>query len=135
MWALVWLPIGLALALYAASSPPQPSDIISRPVSVPWFVTAWTAWGGISGTGFALILGFTEHRRSIGELSLARIAAWGALGAMTVPTVLMLVEILTTPLSLHFYDWRLPLVVLAASATLGGVCGAVTLTLARRAPG
>ncbi len=133
MWAVIWLPIGLALALYAASFPPQPSDIISRPVSVPWFVTVWTAWGGISGTGFAIILGFTERRRSLSELSLSRIAAWGALGAMTVPTLLILVEILSTPLSLHFYDWRLPLVVLAVSATLGGVCGAVTLTLARHA--
>jgi hypothetical protein len=135
MWALVWLPIGLAVALYAASSPPQPSDVISRPVSVALFLTAWTAWGGISGAGFALILGFTERRRSLGELSLARTTVWGALGAMTVPTVLTLIDLLRMPVSLPLYDWRFPLVALAASASLGAVCGAVTLTLARRPTG
>ncbi len=66
MWALAWLPIGGAVALYAASSPPQPSDVISRPVSVPLFLTVWTVWGGMSGAAFALILKFTERRRSLG---------------------------------------------------------------------
>jgi hypothetical protein len=98
-------------------------------------LTAWTAWGGISGAGFALILGFTERRRSLGELSLARTTVWGALGAMTVPTVLTLIDLLRMPVSLPLYDWRFPLVALAASASLGAVCGAVTLTLARRPTG
>ncbi len=135
MWALVWLPIGLAVALYAAASPPQPSDVISRPVSVPLFLTAWTVWGGMSGAAFALILGVTERRHSLGELSLARTTVWGALGAMTVPTALTLIDVLRMPVGLQLYDWRLPLVALVASGCLGGVCGAATLTLARRPTG
>jgi hypothetical protein len=132
LWALVWLPLGVAVALYAAARSPQPSDFISRPVSLPVFVTAWTAWGGMSGALFAVVLGLTERRHTLGELSMARTAVWGALGSMTVPAALIVIEVLRTPLALRLYDWRLPLVALAVSAVLGAGCAAATLTLARR---
>jgi hypothetical protein len=135
MWALVWLPIGVAVALYAASSPPQPSDFISRPVSFPVFLTVWTVWGGLSGAAFALILKFTERRRSLGELSPVRTAVWGALGAMTVPAALTLIDVLRTQVTPPLYDWRVPLVALVVSGGLGGICGWATLTLARRPTG
>jgi len=132
IWALIWLPIGLGLALYADSRPPQPSDVVRRPVSIALFVTAWTAWGWISGAVFALILGFAERRRTLADLSLGRTAVWGALGSMTVPTVLTLIDVFQMPVGLAFYDWQFVLVALVVSAALGAGCAAGTLRLARR---
>jgi hypothetical protein len=96
-WALVWLPMGFALALYAGSRPPQPSDVISRPVALPAFVTAWTIWGAISGGVFAFVLTVTERRRTIETLSTARTAVWGALGAVALPLVLVALDLVRTP--------------------------------------
>ena len=132
IWALVWLPIGLALALYADSRPPQPSDVISRPVSIPFFVTAWTAWGALSGAAFTLVLGFAERRQTIENLSIARTAVWGALGAVALPLILIAIDVIRTPVGLLGYSWRFPLLVLSVSATLGAGCAAATLALGRR---
>jgi len=132
-WALVWLPIGLGLAVYADARPPQPSDVIRRPVSMALFVTAWTAWGWISGGVFALILRMVERRRSLVDLSLGRTAVWGALGSMTVPAVLTLNDLLSMPVSFRLYDWQFVLVALSLSAALGAGCAVATLGLARRA--
>jgi hypothetical protein len=135
IWAAAWLPMGLALGLYAGATPPQPSDIIWRPVSLPLFLTAWTVWGAVSGGFFALILRFTERRRTADDLTLIRTAIWGAAGAMTLPAALVVIDAVRTPSGLLGYTWRFPLLVLAASAALGAGCAAATLALARRAPG
>jgi hypothetical protein len=133
IWALVWLPIGLALGLYAAGSPPQPTDVIGRPVRVPLFVTAWTLWGALSGGLFALVLGIIERRRSVESLGLGRIAVWGAAGSTTLPLLLTVVDVARTPPGLLGYSWRFPFLVLGASAILGAGCAAAALLLARRA--
>lgn len=129
---MAWMPLGLALSLYAGLRAPEPSDIISRPVSLPLFVSVWTVWGGMSGALFALLLGFAERRRTLGNLSRARTAVWGALGCMTLPAALTLVDVLQTPAGLRGYGWRFPLTALAVSAALGAACAAATLALARR---
>ncbi len=102
-WAVVWSPIGLALAWYADSRPPQPSDVISRPVSVALFVTAWTAWGSLSGAAFAVVLRFAERQKSFDKLSLVRMSTWGALGAVALPLVLLAVDVTTTDVGLRGY--------------------------------
>ena len=132
IWGLVWFPLGALVALYAAGSPPQPADLFYRPVDVPTFLLVWTIWGGLSGTGFAIILGTAERRRTLGELSIARAALWGALGAMSAPTLLTAVDLARGLLGSRLYDWRVPLVSVLASAILGGACGAATLIAARR---
>lgn len=134
IWAAVWMPMGLALALYAGSRPPRPSDVISRPVTVPLFVALWTVWGGISGMVFALIVGLAERRRTLHQLRLARVAIWGAFGCMTLPVVLALLDVIVTPAALRPYGWRYPLMALTVSAALGAACAAGTLALGRRSP-
>jgi len=134
VWALVWLPLGAMVALYAAATPPQPGDFLHRPVAFPVFLSAWTVWGLLSGTGFALILGAAERRRTLGSLSLVRTACWGALGAISAPIVLTAVDIVRgVPGSLPHY-WRLPLVIILVSAALGAACAAATLMVARHRP-
>lgn len=132
IWAIVWMPMGLALALYAGSRSPRPTDLFARPASVPLFVSAWTVWGAMSGALFAFILGLAERRRTLASLSLARTVAWGAIGCMTLPAVLTVVDVLGTPAGLRGYTWRFPLAVLAVSAGLGAACAAATVALARR---
>lgn len=132
MWAAAWLPIGGALAVYAAARPPQPSDLLSRPIAVLPFLLVWTLWGGVSGAAFSIILAFRGRRRTLGELSAVRTAAWGALGSMTAPAVAIIVEVVSGPLSLHLYDWRLPVAIMTLSGVLGAVCASLTLALARR---
>lgn len=132
IWALVWLPLGALVALYAAGSSPQPEDLLYRPVEVPTFLLVWTIWGGLSGTGFAIILGTAERRRTLGQLSIARTGLWGALGAMSAPTLLTAVDMVRGLLGASLYDWRVPFVSVLASAILGGACGAATLIAARR---
>jgi hypothetical protein len=127
--------MGLGLAFYADSSPPQPTDLISRPVSIPLFAAAWTVWGGVSGAVFALVLGFVERRSRLDQLSFARTAVWGALGAVSLPTALTLWDWIHTPEGLLGYGWRFPFLVLALSAGLGASCAAGTLALARRSTG
>jgi len=131
MWALAWLPVGGALAIYASGRPPQPSDLIHRPVAVVPFLAAWTAWGGLSGAAFSLVLALRERRRTLRDLTVRRTALWGALGALLLPALLIVAELVRTPAGLRA-DWPLPLLVLSLSATLGGGCAALTLLLARR---
>jgi hypothetical protein len=132
IWALVWLPIGAAVALYAASEPPRPSDLLHRPVDFGVFLSVWTVWGGLSGTGFSLILAATERRRRLADLSRARTALWGGLGSMSVPAVLTALDWARGSLASSLYDWRPPVVSLLASAALGAACAAATLAFARR---
>jgi hypothetical protein len=40
--------------------------------------------GAIAGAGFAVVLGFTDRRRTLDELTLPRIAAWGAIGGILI---------------------------------------------------
>jgi hypothetical protein len=134
LWALAWLPVGAGVALYAGSGPPQPGDLLFRPVAVGPFLSAWTVWGGLSGVGFAVVLGIAERRRGLAQLSLGRLAAWGAVGAMSVPAALVTLDLVRGALRSPLYDWRPPVVSLLVSAGLGAVCAAGTLLLARRAP-
>jgi len=131
LWIIAWLPIGLALAVYASSRQPQPSDVLHRPVSVPPFVAACTVWGGLSGAVFALVLGAAERRTTIDRLSSRRTAVWGAVGAMTLPLILVLIDLASTPIGLRGYTWRLPTLVLSVSAAMGACCASATLALAR----
>ncbi len=135
LWALGWLPIGAAVAWYAAARPPHPTDLIFRPVDLAVFLPAWTIWGGLSGGGFALVLGAVERRRGLAQLSLGRTAAWGALGSLSVPALLVALDVLRGAARSPLYDWRPALVALAVSAGLGAACAAGTLLLARRPAG
>jgi len=134
LWAVVWMPLGLGLALYAGLRSAEPTDVLARPVSVPLFVSAWTVWGALSGALFALILGLAERRRTLGNLSRARTAVWGAIGCVTLPAVLTVIDVLQTPVGLRGYSWGFPLAALSVSAGLGAACAAATVAVARRPP-
>lgn len=132
VWGLAWLPIGFAVALYASASPSHPSNVVARPVSLPAFVSAWTVWGVLSGAAFALILGLTERRGTVDSLSIVRTVLWGAMGAVSLPLLLVASDLIGTPAGLRGYSWQFPLLILSVSAAMGACCAAATLALARR---
>ncbi len=131
LWALVWLPMGVVFFVYASPLVTAP-DVVG-PFKIPWFVTVWTAWGAISGAVFAGVLASAEAGRALRDLSVRRIALWGAIGSISLPLVLTGVDFLQGP-EVQRVPITFALAALMFSGVLGATCGAGTLAIARRAP-
>ena len=123
MWGVMWIPLGLAVAII---------DVVARgrdvgiarllDVVVPLF-----GIGAFSGFAFGLVLAAAERNRSFGALSAIRLILWGAAGALAIPVVATVANLGWTPIS----DMMSTLIVFGV---LGGVSSAATLAIARRAP-
>ena len=131
LWAIVWLPVGAAFGLLLNAG--HPGDVI--PPSVLLMVAMGGAWGGVSGAIFAGLLALAERKRTIADLSLIRVAAWGAVGCASLPVLLALHYLSREDLLALRADAMFLGIVLVVSGLLGAACAAGTLTLARRAPG
>ena len=138
VWAVVWLPIGVAVGVYQAFHL-TPSDILPAPPIplgdyarvVARSAVAWTIWGMISGAVFGLLLIVTERRRTLLGLSFRRTSIWGALGAMALPIVILVLILAENP---GFQLVKPAAWTLSVSAALGAGCALGTLMLAKRAP-
>ena len=92
-------------------------------------IVRFGVWGSIAGAIFALILSRLERSKSVEELSLLRVGAWGALGTFGLVFMLILVSGILPALGID----------LALSYALrGGLLGAgfatVTTWIAKHAP-
>lgn len=129
-WAAAWGLIGAAVGATEAVS----LGLLSR-FGIGFALTAaaepalaCSIAGTFSGALFGGIFLLAERRRGrIEELRIARVAMWGALGAMILP---MSVSILASANLLSAKSVALT----GAFALLGGGSGAATLLLARREP-
>jgi cation transporter-like permease len=127
-WALVWLPMGIVMAVYRFRHLHPHAPIPLRVILV--VALAWAAWGAISGAVFASVLAVAERHRALSDLLPSRTAAWGALGAVVLPGGIFLIVALKNP----SVDLIVPAAAtLSISAVLGAACAAATLALARRA--
>jgi len=134
LWALAW---GIAGAAAYAVLGVRWTLQWDRPLTVaevmPYVLTGaifLAVYGFLSGAAFAGVLMWVERRRSIRDLTLPRIAAWGALGGVGV-LLLNLVLVLLTE------DGMVPddtVRVMTIMGVLGAACAAGSLALARRAP-
>lgn len=133
LWATTWGVVGAAA--YAVLGVRWTLEW-DRPLTVkevmPYVLTGaifLAVYGLLSGVAFAGVLMLVERRRGIRDLTLPRIAAWGALGGAAVLGVnLVLVYLL---------EGLVPgdtLPVLAIMGLLGAGCAAGSLALARRSP-
>lgn len=129
IWAIVWLPLGLALPWLRRR--PLNQCVYCPPDFVIRFLTIWTLWGALSGAIFAVVLAIAERRHTLAELSLARVAAWGAIGSLALPGAFTIADVMQT--TFPYAQWRFVLIVLGIAAALGAGCAAGTLALARRA--
>ena len=82
-------------------------------------------FGGVTGGIFASLVAFAERRRSFDDLSIGRLAGWGVVAGVAIPSVLLAVS---PPVDAS------PLPVFALSSALGAGCAVGTLLLARRVP-
>jgi hypothetical protein len=108
-WAAAWFGAGLVFMVAVVPHPENP------------FFVAWGALGFVAGLTFAGILGIIERRRGIDQLSLKRVAGWGALGGLALAVIVQIAGLTGDFLLLA------PLFALA-----GAGCAAGTLTLARK---
>ena len=112
-WGSLWAAIGVVLALAIGVLRPEEID----PGEGPGKVAAVLGLAGfLSGIGFAALLSVGEKRRTIRELSLRRVALWGALGGAAIPALI------GAPVG---EGW--------VTATLGGLVAAGSVAVARRA--
>lgn len=81
-WGTVWAAIGAGIGYILGVVSPE-IWTFSNPV-VDWALGIG-AYGFVSGVGFGGLLSLREGAKTIDELSLARIAIWGGLGAVAVP--------------------------------------------------
>ena len=126
-WAVFWLPFGFLMPLFRG---PPPECLYCPPNWFILFLLTWCLSGGVSGAAFALVLMIAERRHSLAELSMARVASWGAIGAAILPLVLVMADIVQSGLA--GFAWGGAAVILGIAGSLGAVCATVTLALARR---
>ena len=128
LWAFVWGFLGCGVVLTQVipqSRPPEPS--LARLILLA--LTFFGAWGAVSGSLFAIALAMAERQRRIEDLSMKRVALWGAIGGAAIPAMGTAASILGGAASRLQADLA---VIFAITALLGALCASATLALARR---
>lgn len=118
-WAVFWAPVGLLIGMIL-----DPTGAMDE----PW-IAVGTFPGFLGGVLFSTVFGIAARRRKLDELSIKRVAAWGAAAGLGLGILWFLsgdqgpnVERV----------WLLPLVVISSITLLSAASAAGTLALARR---
>ncbi len=119
-WAVVWAPFGVLAGF-----------IVDRDGAMdePWIIIGALP-GFLCGVIFSIVLALTERRRSVEELSPARVALWGAAGGFLLMALNALP--LGTPNTEHLF-WRARFVIMGGVTLLSAASAAGSLLLARMA--
>jgi membrane protease YdiL (CAAX protease family) len=118
-WAVVWLPAGLLLGLVL-----DPDGSMDE----PWILVG-TYPGFLAGVVFSIVLGIAARRRKLDDLSVAKVAGWGAVAGVIIGSL---------PFVLGDQGpdaervWLLPVVVISSITLLSAVSAAGSLVLARK---
>jgi len=111
-WGVLWWAIGMIVGLVIGVVDPDSIDPGEEPLVVGWIIGLV---GFLSGLAFGLLLSLAEHRKTILDLSLPRVALWGILGA-------------AAPLLLT----GMPDGMVVVTCPLGAVFAAASIAIARR---
>ncbi len=134
-WAAGWAVFGVLIGVTSVLLPGLPWDAFFKVFDAP--LPALAIPGFLGGALFSIVLGIAGRRRRFEELSLPRVAAWGAAGGLLVslvPAAMVAVGLATLGRP-EAGLWRLtatiavPLVLLSAGSAAG------SLLLARKAEG
>ena len=118
LWALAWAPIGVLIGLVVDAD---------GSMDEPWpLVGAYP--GFLGGVIFAVVLGIVGRRHRIDELSMPKVAGWGAAAGLMVALIPL---VLGTPAP-GLPRW-LPVLVVVAITLMSALSAAGSLALARRA--
>ena len=119
-WAVIWAPFGPVLGLIL-----DPDGTMDEP---------WIAVGALPGffcgLVFSVVLAVAERRRGLEELSLARVAAWGAAGGLAL--MVLNTAALGTPNTEHLF-WRARYIIIGGVTLLSAASATGSLLLARMA--
>lgn len=118
-WAVVWAPVAVLMGL-----------IVDPDGSMDEMWVAIGAYPGfLGGVVFSAVLAMAARRRRLDELSIPRVAAWGAAAGLVVGVLPFTIGESTTELPL----WLLASVVIGSITLLSAGSAAGSLALARRA--
>lgn len=124
LWAMVWLLAGVVVELafrWSAGSPRHGLHFQD--------LLGWTGLGAFSGAVFAALIALFERRRTFDELSVKRLASWGALAGAVLPVAASVaMGFAKTDVS----GAGLVALSFVIMALLGGACGWSTIRLAKR---
>lgn len=124
-WGVSWGVIGAGIGLVIGVVSPEAWDL-ANPILV--WALGMGLYGFVSGVGFGTFLSMGEGRKTILDLSLGRVAAWGVLGAAAVPLLFGMMgtfEAGTTTAEV--------VGAMLVTALLGGTFAPGTVAIARRA--
>lgn len=79
-WAIGWAAVGLLIGVSSVLLPRLPWDAFFAVFDAP--LPALGVPGFFGGALFSVVLGIAGRRRSFDELSVGRVAGWGALGGL-----------------------------------------------------
>lgn len=118
-WALAWAPVAVLIGL--AVDPDGSMDEM------------WPAIGAypgfLGGVVFSVVLAIAARRRRLDELSLPRVAAWGALAGFVVGALPFMIGESASEIP----AWMLAVIVIGSITGLSAASAAGSLALARRA--
>lgn len=95
-WAVAWAITGLGLGVASLLTPFLPWDVFFRYFDAP--LPALAVPGFFGGMFYSVVLGIAGRRRRFDELSLPRVALWGAMGGLMLalfPAALVVVGLAT----------------------------------------
>jgi hypothetical protein len=131
-WALGWALVGVLLAAASTVLPPSIWNAFAKVFDAP--APALAVPGFVGGVLFSVVLGIAGRKNRIEDLSIGRVAAWGAIGGVLVslvPAAMVLVGLATLNAQGGAL-WQLTATIAVPLALLSAVSAAVTLKLAQR---
>jgi hypothetical protein len=119
-WAVVWMPVGLLLGLIL-----DPDGSMDE----PW-IAVGTFPGFLSGVIFSVVLGIAAGRSKLHELSVAKVAGWGAVAGLLIGSLPFVLGDQGPDVE---RVWLLPIVVITTITVLSSASAAASLALAKKA--
>lgn len=131
-WAVGWALAGLGIGVATNLTPSLPWHLFFNVFDAP--LPALAIPGFFGGVFYSVVLSIAARRRRFDELSLPRVAVWGALGGLLLavfPSLLGLFGLAHLREGLEW--WRLTAMVAVPTMLLGSASATGSLMIARRA--
>lgn len=122
-WAVLWAPLGVLLGMIM-----DPDGSMDE----PW-IGLGAYPGFLCGIVFSAVLGIIDRHRSLAELSLSRVDAWGAVSGLLVMAPLF-TGLLGTPNTEHAL-WQARYMIVVAVILLSSISAIGSVALARAVSG
>ena len=132
-WAFGWAIAGVSIGVASLLLPGLPWDAFFDVFDAP--LPAFAVPGFFAGVFFSVVLGIAARGRRLEELSLARVAAWGALGGLLLtafPFALVAVGLASREGS-SVGTWQILAVITGPFVLLSAASASASVLLARRA--